>query len=872
MARKKKASRLNDLDVIDLDEMLSAFDLDALAARLPPGIDARQIAQAIAENGDNALFIDDEVIKDLCGAKIFERGKQLVAMGQLLERSFDGESIQGTVADQNTQYHPAFEFDLTQSSCDCPEPLKGMACSHIAALMWAWRQDLTSFLPARPTPSEVAILMDSSFGDVLKSLTGESDITRALARMTELQTHGAQGGTSPSALPGTAQPNASTGRTQWPLATPVRLSALPLTETLEAEFNTAQLRELAKSLGVKLKGTSKGGYVEQVATELMARVARMRQTPEVLLEGLADEQVSFVRRALTARDYELPLPRNLANTLWTQQTNKDPDKRFPELLETLRRRALLFPTRAYYGYRDVYYQWLPLGGSGGNIPLTTWPRASIVKAAPRRPATPPANFLDAFDLFINAILSTGTQARATLAAHPKAGSTIWLKDWEHDPAEAERLLNSRPGWVPNPQSGISIPLLSPLAAEATARLENQTGLPAAQCEFLFSIACALQLIEAPDALSPQGKGSPTDSQVNARSSAVEEWFALSDEVKFLRAWNAWREQVFFPVEVRHAAEAKNKKNDKPNFQVMRAIGARDFTPREMAAEWCALRRYVTRVLRGLPAGEWIGWPEFRRVLMEFYAECAWSIFSPDQWWFSAAGKSNKLSQTHADDWARSTGAILETILAESLKWFGVIEVDEGEGRGLQSLRLTGLHEWFAQVPLAGADLAALPALPADAKPRPRQAEPVAWLDERQWRLPPAPDRAEFITFARKIGEPGDAPFTYALTPASVERALTQGISVEEMARQFESFGAPMPAGALALCQSIAEHFGRVRIYESVTVLELADDYALRELMANTSLGQHILYTLSPRAVVVESGAVDILVDEMVSRGYTPAVK
>jgi len=126
-----------------------------------------------------------------------------------------------------------------------------------------------------------------------------------------------------------------------------------------------------------------------------------------------------------------------------------------------------------------------------------------------------------------------------------------------------------------------------------------------------------------------------------------------------------------------------------------------------------------------------------------------------------------------------------------------------------------------------------------------------------------------IAFAHKIAEPGGTRFTYQLTPASIERALTQGVSVDDAIRLFESFHAPMPPAAQALFKTIAERFGRVRIYESLSVLELADDYALRELISNTSLGQYIVHQISPRAAVVATDAIDKLMDEMVAHGYTP---
>jgi len=502
----------------------------------------------------------------------------------------------------------------------------------------------------------------------------------------------------------------------------------------------------------------------------------------------------------------------------------------------------------------------------------------------RTDAPNPVNFLDALELFIGALLSSGTEVRASLQRHPKTDMSPWLQHWEHRSEEAEHLLNSRPGWVPNPTSGISVPLLSPLTREARSTLENQTGLSAPYCDFLFGIAAALQLIEAPDIYSTGPyKLLKAPWKVSARTSAIEEWFALSDEDKFMRAWTAWREQVFFAFEAMRAAHGAYggiTESSTGRFQVMRAIGAREFNPPDLAAEWAALRCYITRVLNGLPNNEWISWRDLRKQLYEFYPECQWSLYGQEQWWFTAPGKVTRLDLNRYDDWQQTVGAVLENIIAEPLRWFGVVEVEAGNPT-LETFRLTALHEWLTRVqPIAASDSSGqtpLPRLPAGAQPRPRVVEPVKWLSDgstglAQWKLPPAPDRADFIGFARKVADATGSPFTYALTPASIERAIGAGITLEEVAQHFERAGAPMPDAARALYQSIAERFGRIRLYESLTILQLADDYALRELMSATSLGQHVVYQISPRAVVVNADAVDGLVAEMIAKGYTPGVK
>lgn len=685
-------------------------------------------------------------------------------------------------------------------------------------------------------------------------------------------------------------PRDSAGDGFWPRAMPFRAQLPALAETLEAEFNIAQMRALARLWEIPLKGASRNGFVEQVAQSLAERVARMRAEPEALLEGLPADQAELARRLLTARDHELPVPRTLINALWNRQVAGVNDRPLSEALDALRRRALIFPTNRYLGYRDVYYQWLPLSASGGNVPVVSW---AVGKRQPdNRPLPATANtigFLDAFDTFLSAVMSNGINIRAPLAPHPQAGNIAWLRRWEHNADEADRLLNSRAGWAPDPRSGIGVPVASWLSPDARATLENQTGLPAAECEFLFAIAASLQLIEAPgvsaEATRNDTHPAETGRHVRARLSAVEGWYALSNEQRFLRAWAAWQETVPDAIEASlalRATEGRGVHSDIPqrqSFRIMRAIGAREMGPLDLGAEWCALRRYLFRVLRGLPRAQWIDWPALRRALFNFYPACAWTFMTPEHWWFAGADGLTRLQHNQYDDWACSIGALLEAALRGPLRWFGLIEAEEmkdGAESRLAAFRVTEMADWVIQAQIAASTgdaptAQSLPALPAAAMPQPRTIAPVVWLDAATWRLPPAPERADFIAFARKIGEPTEAPFTYRLTPASIQTALDSGITAEEVAAQFARFGAPAPEAAINQYQSIAERYGRVRVYESLAVLQLSDDYALPELLANTSLAQAIVCQMSPRTVVIRAEQLDTLAREFIERGYTPTV-
>ncbi len=78
----------------------------------------------------------------------------------------------------------------------------------------------------------------------------------------------------------------------------------------------------------------------------------------------------------------------------------------------------------------------------------------------------------------------------------------------------------------------------------------------------------------------------------------------------------------------------------------------------------------------------------------------------------------------------------------------------------------------------------------------------------------------------------------------------------------------------ALAESLRgwrESFGSVQIYSRVALLELADDYALAELMAGTSLSNYLLYRFSPRLAALRPEGLEALQAEMEKKGYTPKV-
>ncbi|NJM40683.1 MAG: hypothetical protein HC853_07895 [Anaerolineae bacterium] len=67
------------------------------------------------------------------------------------------------------------------------------------------------------------------------------------------------------------------------------------------------------------------------------------------------------------------------------------------------------------------------------------------------------------------------------------------------------------------------------------------------------------------------------------------------------------------------------------------------------------------------------WETLRAQLFEFFPDCAWATASRAEWWFATGGGRIKSDPLRKEDWNGTVGVMLESILRDSLAWFGAIE-------------------------------------------------------------------------------------------------------------------------------------------------------------------------------------------------------
>lgn len=196
------------------------------------------------------------------------------------------------------------------------------------------------------------------------------------------------------------------------------------------------------------------------------------------------------------------------------------------------------------------------------------------------------------------------------------------------------------------------------------------------------------------------------------------------------------------------------------------------------------------------------------------------------------------------------------LLEGPLAWWGVVCLEEQDGQPAFALTPAG-ESWLVNaenVPARGAaafrvydDLAVIVPSPSRLRALVRleaMAEWQGWIDDRR---------------------------AYQVTPASLSRALSWGMSVETIIDVLSCGGGETLAdGQVELLASWAADVRSVSL-RNVTLLEARDAEHLQKLSAKRAMREHFRETLSPRAVVVDTGRVESLLRALERQAVWPQV-
>jgi hypothetical protein len=215
--------------------------------------------------------------------------------------------------------------------------------------------------------------------------------------------------------------------------------------------------------------------------------------------------------------------------------------------------------------------------------------------------------------------------------------------------------------------------------------------------------------------------------------------------------------------------------------------------------------------------------------------------------------------TGFEHWDQVEGALLVYFISGPLHWLGIVSLGYKEGWEKPSaFRITPWGAAFLHLPHA--PLQDLPLQPALVAP-----DGTVTLSREM----PLSDRFQLERIAdwRASG----SEYVYAITPASLGRALSAGIKVEQIERFLQRISVDsVPAAATIRLKSWADRYGQVRL-RRVAILETRTLQAMSELRAHERIRGYLRQALSPTMALVRESDWALLTQELYRAGYLPEI-
>lgn len=272
-----------------------------------------------------------------------------------------------------------------------------------------------------------------------------------------------------------------------------------------------------------------------------------------------------------------------------------------------------------------------------------------------------------------------------------------------------------------------------------------------------------------------------------------------------------------------------------------------------------LRHLLLRTVSKLPPNVWFDYAGFRELL-RIWAPFQAAPLSFSQvgggthplWWISDhAQPEQPLDLTTPSGWQQLYGQFVDEVFSGVMVWIGLIELEIGPD-GPRAFRVRSVE--------GEGDLG---------------AGPIQLADDLTIQIPAGLSDARVYTILALGGELTQvAPegLRYRLTPERVRILFDTGVGGPLLMQSLKDWtGQALPRSMRTAINRWWASYGRVRLYDDLTLIELADDYLLPELLRSTSLAAVIIHTFSPRLIAVEAQAVESIITELSRAGHPPSI-
>jgi len=777
-----------------------------------------------------ALYqITEDDIRRVLTSRSLSRARSYYRAGRVLNPRLEDGVLRAEV--QGSDYYPYdvkvwVENGRIMAECTCPYDWGGY-CKHIGAVLLAWLHEPDTFAGAQPRPA----------------------VAEPAAE------YEARPETTAPDRPVTDQNGESQTRPEQDFAGLLSDN----TEDVEARqylidmlsaCTVKELRAIAKRRGFRLRGTAKGPIVEQLADYLSDPTNVIP-----VLEAISplDLDILTVIHIIAPPDTGLS-----AEAIYEGLHLLGHKLSLSELNSRLAEMGQQGIIISFQGQDKNTYHGLPVVVRR-HLPL----RPELVPAYPpdrqqdleMGHSSPAALFQTVVTLW-QYLAQRATHLRPPRERTPVESQYESLRGWEHIPAELVALQSKATSlWSQFQTAALTVPPARyALTDEDLQQLQEQTGATPEILDFLYHLLQDLGLV-----LGKPGQEVSTDPRAMQRFLGQGQTACLR---ALARAWQrtiAWSEM---DVVLRHVGQ----------LRLRRQARFAHFKPKHLREDLAEARRFLVRIIGLLEENRWYSFQGLLDRVRTLERDFLHGLYAPIFWWLESDISGRRFDPKNDHDWQIAYGSFISAVVEGPLAWLGAVELGYDE-RGLAAFRLTPLGSHLLGRRAAPISLEAGEEVE---KAEVEEGPTLVLADDLTATVRLGQPMAELYDLLGVLCELEDVSphrFRYRLTAASAQRAFEAGWDLPAIVEKLESFlGHPLPASWREALEGWAANYGLVHLYNNLAVLELADDYALQEVLACTSLGDHIVYQFSPRLVVIEPEAVDTLVAELQKKGYTPRVE
>ena len=605
-------------------------------------------------------------------------------------------------------------------------------------------------------------------------------------------------------------------------------------------LTTTQLRGIAKRRIWSLSGTRKDDIISQMVAHFMASL----DDPKIFA-GLTRDERHLLAASHTLFGAFMPLHLEQFNYAWQKLLGRKGTA--VPVLKGLESYGVFIRTEIE---GDSYYLLL------FDPSLPSIPTAPLV--APEEKSTPHHPLIPSFPApaIINQLERLGyyaaagghiayTSSDSVYARNmPPKERAPWMDEWPLAPEDVKKLAKLSYYRYMNDPPKISVPLRKHLMDEQTFQALQSTisNRDVLDLLILYLIHTGTLTVNT------------ANLEIKFNQSEWQKFLALSELKKAESLFMLWANFWTDVYEVRIFLR------ENPDVSMWRWAHP-DIAYRRYIMEFLATRQLIVRLLQGLTQNKkdcfaWYSLPRFCEELDDIYPALYNNYFDWDDWGFQRKGQ---MAYEDMASYKQVRFDWLATQFTGPLYWLGMVDLAIQHGR-VQAFRLTPL----------GAHL-----LNQDEYPAPDQATgdgTAEWQsDGKTIHITPGANLNSLMGILLRITVPvqGES-HTYRLGGPGLEDSFAQGENPDSLIAQFDTLGYPLPKSAQSYLQNLYERFGRVHLYEKVTVIEFTDNTAVAELRAANILTEaHILAELSPRLLVIDEQHAQKLFDQLEQKGYTP---